>query len=58
VSDVSAEKRLRELEAEVERLRKLLRELWNEWALVVEKLDELEESLVLLEGRVEKRCSG
>jgi predicted nuclease with TOPRIM domain len=55
---MSTEERLKELEAEVERLRKLIRELWDEWALIVEKLDELEEILVLTEGKVEKQCSG
>jgi prefoldin subunit 5 len=55
---MSVEKRLEELEKEVERLRRLLRELWDEWALVDEKLDELEETVVLLEGKVERQCSG
>ena len=55
---MSVDERLKELEAEVERLRRLLRELWDEWTTVVEKLDELEEAVLLLEGRVERRCSG
>jgi len=55
---VSAKERLRELEVEIERLKKLLRELWDEWAAVVEKLDELEEAVVLMEGKVERQCSG